>query len=481
MSTSTSIVRNLSDEDFQGLLKTYKNQPKKKALLKAFRASQSDMEDLYERAKSYGYEANKGAFLTLKHRLLSEIVAYKKANLSNEIVQTENRIHALRMILYSKDQIILEKEIDELKALVQKHEIIQGRYEIHFCDYLLNYNDKTKRTHLSRSMELALKEESLFKLAEFEFYRVIFEYQDLYYSHNIIAEKDLDSSALVKIKDIHEQLKLNVTEFFYLSVLLTLELKIGKPREELLRLERHINRLNQIYHENELHQRFPHCDFAILCLTNKYQLATGASADFARSKGDLSRKVEQIIGLKTYEDVFIYYLYASLVQYFNEQRPLAFIEEVEIFVNIKQPKKFSERFLFYYYHFLGLAYFGMGNIKKAESSFRKSRNNEKQLDNLNLWIQIEHYLALLVIQIQQQNYESFIYEFGKIKQLIKKREISEKSILDTLDYFKSHADHSIHNSAAFVNTKETQSVLSVLTKKTNLLFLLRINHKKKSL
>ena len=478
MATSPSIVRNLSEEDFQNLMKIYKSQPKKRALLKAFRASVSDKEDLFEKAKIFGYDANKGAYLTLKHRLLSEILAYKKANFSNEIVQTENRIHALRMILYSKDQVILEKEIDELKVLVQKHEIIQGRYEIHFCDYLLNYNDRVKRRLLAKNMEQALMEESLFKQAEFEFYRVIFEYQDLYYSFNIIQEGVLDSSALNKIKDIHEQLKLNVTEFFYLSVLLTLELKLGKPRQELLALEKYINRLNQIYRENELHQRFPHCDFAILCLTNKYQLAIGASADFARSKGDLSRKVEQIIGLKTYEDAFIYYLYASLVQYLNENRPLAFIEEVELLVNVKQSKKFSERFLYYYYHLVGLALFAAGNVKKSESNFRKSRNFVKHLDKLNLWIQIEHYFILLVIQILQQNYESFHYEFGKMKLLIKKCEITEKSILDALDYLKSYSDYAIHKNGSFMHSEETKFVLTSLTNKTNLLSFLRFDRQR---
>jgi hypothetical protein len=144
-------------------------------------------------------------------------------------------------------------------------------------------------------------------------------------------------------------------------------------------------------------------------------------------------------------------------------------------VNVKQSKKFSERFLYYYHHLLGFAFFGVGNVKKAESNFRRSRNFEKQLDKLNLWIQIEHYFILLVIQILQQNYESYHYEFGKMKLLIKKREITEKSILDALDYLKSYSNHAIHKNDSFMDSEETKFVLSSLTKKTNLLSFLRFD------
>ena len=467
MPITQNIIINLSEEDFQRLLKNYRNQPKKKALLKAIRSVNSENEEFDKIAMNLGYSSTKGSFSTLKHRLLRDIVEFKKQEASNDLIKTENRIHALRMILYSKEKGILVREIRELKSLVKELEIVKGSYEIHFCDYLLNYDDSSKRKSIFMKMERALFEENLFNQSEFEFYRVIFEYQDLFYSKGIVDSPESQIQVIEKIKSAHDSLQLIVTEFFFLSAFLTFELRLGKSKQEILALQPKIERLKAIYVQQNLKFRFPNCDFAILCLFSKYHLASGNISDVANAFPELSREAKTIVGIKTYEDALIYYLYQSLMLHLNSNNLAGFIQECNTLFPKSLTKMLSSRLLFYIYYFQGSAWFFLENYKKSESTLRKGRNYEKCLEPMNIWIQMEHALLLLIIQIKNRDFEAFIYEMSRFKVFLKKERVKNVAIINFLKFLETFRYKSSHD------FPEIMKSMMLFSFETNLFFFQR--------
>lgn len=467
MQTTLVVIRNLSEDCFLSLLKKYRNQPKKRALLKAFRTLDVDTEDFDKIALDLGYQSTKGAFLTLKHRLLRDIVDFKKLELSNKLIKTENRIHTLRMILYSKDKGILVHEIKELKSLVNELEIVKGSYEIHFCDYLLNYDDPTKRKAAVKMMENVLYEESLFNQSEFEFYRVIFEYQDIFYSGGILDPPEARFQIIEKIKSAHDVLQLSVTEFFFLSAFLTFELRLGKSKQEILALQPQIERLQALYIQQNLNYRFPNCDFAIQCLFSKYYLASGNISAFVNSWPELSKEAPSIVGIKTYEDTLIYYFFHSLMYHLNANNLKGFIEEFDSLIPKNMTKTLSNRLIFYIFYLKGSAWFYMENFKKSESYLRKGRGHEKYLEPINMWIQIEHALLMLIIQIKNKDLIAYDYEVARFKKILKSSQIENSSIKDFLKFLELHKERTKPDFSDIMNQ------LTLFSYQTNLFFLLR--------
>ncbi|MFN4124099.1 MAG: hypothetical protein ACK4GL_12445, partial [Flavobacteriales bacterium] len=102
MDTLVQSVKNFSEQEFLKFIKSLKGQPKKKELLKAIYHSEEEKPDFDTIAKSIGYKTSQRAFFTLKHRLIKDIINYRLHQPANEIVKTENRIHELRILLYSK-------------------------------------------------------------------------------------------------------------------------------------------------------------------------------------------------------------------------------------------------------------------------------------------------------------------------------------------------------------------------------------------
>lgn len=458
-------VKNFTEQEFQQFLKTLRGQPKKRDLLKAIYHSKSEQVNLEKIAETLGYKSSKIAFFTLKHRLTKDLIEYRLHDRENEIVSTENRIHELRVLLYSKDHKLLEKEIKELKKKAEELEIIRGQYEIHFCEYLINYHNSSKRKQIHERMEQVLEREKIFNLSELEFFRVIFEYQDLYYLSFIQMPSLYQDDSLQRLEFYHRKLNTNVSEFFYLSALLTFELRLNQDRESLKRLNQTIVRLEEIYRTKQLKQRFPNCDFAIRCLFNKYYLAIGDYSEFEATLMQLEKDARKIAGYKPYEDVLFYYLYVSLYHAYARQQIESFINEANELVGKDLTKQYSERFQYYFNHLLGMAYYFSKNYRKAESYLLRSRNHEKFLEPSNFWIQIENHLLNLSIQVRNRSDETALFELNQLKKLAIKYPYLNPLMKDFLKFALKHISSNIR---VFFDFEEQ---LKLLCEKTGFFYL----------
>lgn len=457
-------AKNLSELERNQLLKLVKDQPKKKELLQlVFNPNASTLSTEHV-AKKLGYSSASGAFFTLKHRLTKDLLEFKKKSSKNQITDIENRIYGLRSLLYSRDHQILEREIKELRSKVAELEIVKGQGEIFFCDYLLNYHSASKRQSIYQSMEVILQKEKLFNLAEIEFYRIIFEYQDLFYLTNSDQITSSEEELMTFFTDVHCNLQLKVTEFFMISAHLTLTLRLGTEEKQLKVLNREIERLQEIYQSNNLKQRFPNCDFAILCLFNKYHLALNNHEMFLDTLVELKAEVHKIVGYKTYEDALFYYFYVFLYECFLNQKIGDFSIEIIRLLGAKMSNSLSNRFLYFFYHLNGLAYFLDGNYKQAEKLLLKSRNHDRIKEPLNFWIVIENHLMNLTIQIKNRSYESAVFELAKLKSTIKKNKVDHPSFKA---FLKSSEKLLNTNLSSFNDYKE---MLNTLRIETNLFF-----------
>lgn len=457
-------AKNLSDLERNQLLKTLKDQPKKKELLLLIFDPSTSILDTASVAKKLGYSSPAGAFFTLKHRLTKDVLEFKKNSSKNQITEIENRIHGLRSLLYSRDHKILDREIKELRSKAVELEIVKGQGEIFFCDYLLNYHSASKRQSIYESMEEILQKEKLFNLAEIEFYRIIFEYQDLFYLTNSDQITSREEDLLNFFIHVHNNLQLKITEFFMISAHLTLTLRLGTEKKQLKVLNSEIKRLHEIYQSNNLKQRFPNCDFAIKCLFNKYHLALNNLDMFFASLDELKAEVHNIVGYKTYEDALFYYFYVYLYERFLNQQIGDFFKESERLLGVKISHSFSSRFLYFFYHLNGLAHFLNGNYKLAEKSLLKSRNHDRFKEPLNFWIIIENHLMNLTIQIKNQSFETATFELAKLKSTIKKNKVDHPSFKV---FLKSSEKLVKTNLSSF---SEYKQLLNTLRLETNLFF-----------
>jgi hypothetical protein len=436
-------VKNLTTNEYNKFLKLLVGQQKKKDLLTAIFNCNDDEIDYYKLAEELGYKKSKVAFFTLKHRLTKDIVEYKLRYSENEIVKIESRIHELRILLYSKNHKLFEKEIKELKKKTQELEIIKGQYEIYFCDFLINYHDPNKRKLNIKKMEDVLEMEKVFHLAELEFYKAIFEYQTLFYMSKLYDNSFINSESIDKLNTYHQFLKMDVSLFFYLSVLLTFELRLGRRKEDIEDLGKYIIKLEDIYCSLKLRERFPNCNFAISCLFNKYHLANGSKTEFNESYLQLKSEVKKIAGYKTYEDVLSYYLHISLYYESVNGSLDDFFAECNRLVNKNEEALFTERFMYYYYHIYGLAHFLNSNYRKAETFLLKARQFAKFLETVNFWIQIENHVLNLTIQIKNKSDETAMYEINQLKRLTSKFKHTSPYLKDFLKFSETHVKSSI--------------------------------------
>lgn len=346
---------------------------------------------------------------------------------------------------------------------VNQLEIFNGRYEIYFCEYLLNYHNHKRRDQLYQLMEEALEKERIFNLCELEFFKVIFEYQDFFFNFGIYEQNKIKQKSLEKLTQFHETLQSSVSDFFLLSAELTFELRLNQKKEVLDNLGLKIKRIKELYFKEKISERFPNCNFAIDCLFNKYYLVSCKSEEFNKSTENLLSIEYDILGLRTYEDVMFYFLYAYSRYTISCGNFENLINKINYNMNFADEMFYSEKLIFYLHHLKAFSFIYSGNLKSAEKHLLLARNFRKSLEEPALWIEIENSLLNIAIQIKNKSNESANYEINQLKKLIRKININQQPFIDFIKFTQAHI---IKNIKVFYDFKQA---LKELQKKTGLL------------
>jgi hypothetical protein len=437
MDPLTISVLNLSEAEYNLLLRRFRDQPRKQELLAAVREEGSYHVDYNELSDRLGYGAKKSALYTLKHRLTKDLVDFRLNAEKNEFILTKERIQSLRSLLYSKDHPILEKETKDLLRKCQQLDVIRGVFEIHFCDYLLNYHHMNTRRRIRQQMEESLEKERIFCLIEIEFYRIVFEFQDLFYQARI-TPPGIHREELNQAEIYHGDLNMRISEFIVLSVQMTFDLRLAASSDQLSQLSEKIQRLYELYLNSNVQFRFPNCNFAIECLFNKYHLITGNEIEFRQSLKRLDSEVASVIGYKTYEDVLFYYLFAKVYAMSKSDRSTVLRTYLEKTFPDKELPRYSERFNYYLNHLLAISLLCEGNVRKSEGRLLKARSYTKYLEEPAIWIEIENALLKLSIHVSKREDEMAAYELGLLKRLIRREGIQKELFSPFIRYTQKH-------------------------------------------
>jgi hypothetical protein len=468
MDPLTLSVHNLTDTEFNFLKRQLKDQPRKMHLLIAVRKSKGNSVD-YEALTEYlGYTKHRNAFYTLKHRLGKDLVDYRLSIGRNEYVKTKERIQGLRSLLYSRDHLLLEREARDLFKRCVQMEIVRGVYEIHFCEYLLFYHDRRKRADISARMAEALEREKSLNECEIEFYRIIFEFQDVFY-HGSISDPDYHRDEISLLTSLHQKLDMRVTEFILLSAEMTFDLRLASPSRQNERFSGPINHLFELYMGSHIQFRFPNCSFAIECLFNKFYLITGNTEGFRQSLMRLEAEVDNIVGFKMYEDVLYYFLFARIHVAVSEGKEEDVLQILEKYFPDKSLHQYSERFLYYLNHLFAIALIYTDSLRKAEGRLLKSRRFSKFLEPHGFWVEIENVLLKLSIHIRKKEDEMATYELNILKRLLKRPGVRKELFSDFMQSTQRHIK------AEEKKFAEYKVELNKLKKVTGLLYVLDVD------
>lgn len=440
MDPLTISVLNLSEQEYQVLMRRFKDQPRKQELLNAVRREGSYAVDYNELSEHLGYGRKKSALYTLKHRLTKDLVDFRLSSGKNEFILTKERIQGLRSLLYSKDHPVLEKETKDLLKKAQQLDVVRGVFEIYFCEYLLNYHHTPTRSRIRQLMEDALERERIFSLLEMEFYRIVFEFQDVFYQARITPPEQHREEVRLAT-EYHGKLDMRISQFILLSVEMTFDLRLATPRERQAKLSERIKLLYELYLNSHVQLRFPNCDFAIECLFNKFYLVTGNEIEFKQSLQRLDAQAPSIIGYKTYEDVLFYYLFAKAHSMTRQDKATSLRAYLEKTFPDREMPRYSERFHYYLNHLMAIALLYEGNTRKAEGRLLKARSFAKFLETPAIWIEIENALLKLSIHVSKREDDMASYELGVLRRLTRRggvqKELFSKFLRNTQKHIQS--------------------------------------------
>lgn len=476
MQNLTRIFADLNSKQIKQLREKLK---RNHARLKLFDALLEFRKSPHETAEDFlisrlGYEKNKSAFYTLIYRFIKDISHFMIQIKKNQLSETEARISNLRLLIYSKDHHLFEMEAKDLKKKVQELEIKRGVYEIYFCEYLFHYADPVRRQNAIKNMLRELEDEKLFLMAEMEFYRIILEFQDLFFSCKMPATVNPDYE-LSNIRKTYEELPLKTLEFFLLSCELTFHLRLNsecerKSDNDKEALREKIERLHYLFENFQMNYRFPNCQFAISCLFSKHNLVSGDFGAFADQVRSLENQVDKIIGFKTYENVLFYYLWAKCYLHihkneFNELNNL--IKNISKYI---EENIFSRRILFYMMHLQSINEIYQKNYRKAVSLLIKARDSRKFLGESSMWVQAENAVLLIALHIKNKDFRLAEHELNYLKRILRQGQFYDDDFREFVRFIK-----------AFLNNPlrviiDLQQALFSLKEKTGLLTLLSTEH-----
>lgn len=360
-----------------------------------------------------GYDAlQKSSFYTLKHRLLRDIKEFTLSRHSNEITHWQQRISNLRNLLYSQEMELFQKEVKILRTKANELELFKNKYEIIFCDYLFHYHSVKQKNTLEKELKTAIEDERLYKASEAEFYRVIFSFEDYFYDPGFIV---VDESIELKIlRECHESLNSNVTEFFLISAELTLVLNVKNYNKKNSKISEKIKRLQTLYHDSPIYMSFPDCDFAIECLFSKFYYLNGDYHLLQKSINKLDTLFGRVDAVRMYGGALTFYLFIKfhMFHHLNKIEELnKFLLEFDKSHDYKINLKYNRHWISYLW---GIYHFNLRNFKNAEYNLIKAKNHISELGNVHYWLQIEVSMMILLLNLKSK---SIIFAESELKLL----------------------------------------------------------------
>lgn len=409
-------VKNLQQDDFQQLMKKLKSNNQKVRLLAAIKSSR-DLK--YEKIiKDLGYQGNVSAFYTLKHRLLEDILEFRLHHGKNAIIQTKERIENLRVLLYSPDHQLLQRELKDLLKKCNQYEIYDGVYEVYFIYHLLNFDNQKQRDTYAKLMAEAKHKAELFNNLELRFYKIILDFQDVfYYPDNQITESNLHQ--LNEVESLNSKLNSNVSNFFYMSSWMAFNLKRKLSGQSLpVESEEWINYLSNLYLSSTVQFHYPNCEFALECLFNKYYMLVGDEERFSSNLNRLEQFASQIKGQKMYENVLFYFLYAKTYDLVIKRHFPLITPYLNEFITEALFESSSNRIKFYYLYLQALGHAYEHNFAKSTAKLLRARTYKPYLSDMSNWIMLENSLLTIMTYILQDDFKMMKYEISLIYRLL---------------------------------------------------------------
>lgn len=375
--------------------------------------------DNLELLTDLGYEDNRQAFYTLKHRLLEDILSQKLEQGKSPITDVQEKANNLRVLLYSEDYGLLEKNLKQLERKVIELELYSAAVEVYFCYYLLHYNDPKKRRYYQQKVEESQNNYALYSTLEITFYEMVFQSLDVFY-HSIPKVETQLKAHLEESSIAHNKLHSNISLFFWLSSKLTIELA---PKKEIN--PSHLTdskRLLDLFENSSVKYRYPGCSFAINCLTNRYHYLADNKKEFKQSLTYLSKHVNEIKGYRMYENVYFYYLYINILYLVEEGKYQLIQPFVEANLSYDSIEYSSKKIQFYYYYIIALGHYYNNDFSKAHSALLKARELKHVIESSNSWIYIENQALTIVIQLIYEHSNTFDYEMKSFKKFLIKHQ-----------------------------------------------------------
>jgi len=410
-------IQSLSEKEFLLIQKTLKKTPRKMELVRLLRNNSApgdgDMQKM-------GYGNGKNAYYTLKHRLLQDIISFRHSLGKNEFILLKERVDNLRILLYSREHPLLEKELKDLEQKCILYEYNEGLYEVYFCAFMLYYyNPQLQKKYRGLLVETEKKTAALKKM-EWLFFEIIFEFQDLYFS-----EKNYRSptgpALLKELEDTMPAEGSKIGEFFIYSAYLTLCINIHtRDAETAEKMELWLRRVSNLFLYPSVQLRYPNLKFAIDCLLNKYYTLSGNREMFEESLFSLRRSAPEIRGYKPYEKVYFYFLYsffAFLTERGEYEKAYQFIrEEISDLVLYTA----GERMRYYLYHMLGVAAFNTQRFGEAEKQFLKARQHNRFITESAHWIVLENSILNIICRALSGNAGEIEHEAALFRKELKR-------------------------------------------------------------
>ncbi|MFZ9701369.1 MAG: hypothetical protein ACO3AF_09865 [Flavobacteriales bacterium] len=375
------IIHQLSEDELTKLKRELRADKQKIKLLEyCLETQQVNNEEIID---LLNYKNNKSAYYTFKHRLLQDIIAFKFSSGQTKITRIKQDIANLRTLLFSNQPRLLEKKLNDLLKRAREAELFHEAHEALLCQYAL-FNDDTKRRHAIEAELPELSQKTVyFQRLELLFFKALSLGHDQFYSECPEVQAELKQT-VVEIKKLHLKLDARVSQFLAESTELTLLINSNQSISPAV-LQR-LSDLLKLYIETPLEFAYPNSHLGIKCLFNKAYFKLGMVDEHRQTLSDIGQSIEQIKGLRTYEDVYFYYLYATSIELLESQKHSELMDWLNAEISDTYLTGVSGKMSFYLLFLKGMANFYGKSYGKAYSYLLTARNFTKHLDSGSAWI-----------------------------------------------------------------------------------------------
>lgn len=375
------IIHQLSEEELTKLKKELRADKQKIKLLEyCLESNQVNNDEIID---LLNYKNNKSAYYTFKHRLLQDIIAFKFSSGQTKITRIKQDIANLRTLLFSNQPRLLGKKLNDLLKRAREAELFPEAHEVLLCQFALFCDDARRRQAIEAELpELSLKSQQ-FQRLEFLFFKALSLGHDQFYSEFPELQSELKQT-LAEIKKLHLKLDARVSQFLAESTDLTQLINSNQTLSPAV-LKR-LADLLKLYIETPLEFAYPNSHLGIKCLFSKAYFKLGMMAEHHQALADIRLSVEQIKGLRTYEDVYFYCLHAQSMQMLDNKEYEALMDWLNEAISDHYLTGVSGKMAFYLLSLKGMAHFYGKAYTKAYSYLLTARNYTRHLDSGSAWI-----------------------------------------------------------------------------------------------